>query len=95
VIVSSEKPPWLQGCTYWLGYPSRCPSRWPRKQPPRVELALRYAIRGKYLANGGALAHTARIDELFAILNPSEDELAAIMRHAGKIRLSMERQLAG
>jgi hypothetical protein len=69
--------------------------RWLREQSPRVELAMRYAIRGKFLEHGGTLAHTARIDELFDMLNPTEDELAAIMRHAGEIRLAMERELAG
>ena len=65
---------------------------WLRAQPPRVELALRYAIRGKFMAHGGTLAQTARIDELFATINPSEDELAAIMRHSGEIRIAMERE---
>jgi hypothetical protein len=48
--------------------------RWRREQPAHVELAMRYAIRGKFLEHGGTLAHTARIDELFAMLNPSENE---------------------
>jgi hypothetical protein len=69
--------------------------RWLRKQPPRLELAMRYAIRGKFLEHGRTLAHTARIDELFAMLNPSEDELAAIVRRAGEIRLAMEKEIAG
>jgi len=54
---------------------------------------MRYAIRGKFLEHGRTLAHTARIDELFAMLNPSEDELAAIVRHAGEIRLAMEKEI--
>lgn len=68
---------------------------WLRTQPPRVELALRYAIGGKFMAHGGTLAHTARIDELFATINPSEDELAAIVRHSGEIRIAMEREIVG
>lgn len=67
--------------------------KWLAKQPPRIELALRYAIPGKFMAHSGALAHTARIDQLFAAVNPSEDELAVIMRHSGEIRIAMERGL--
>jgi hypothetical protein len=51
---------------------------------------MRYAIRGKFMSHGRTLAHTARIDELFDMLNPSEDEIAVIMRHAGEIRLERE-----
>jgi hypothetical protein len=69
--------------------------RWLRKQPARVELAMRYAIRGRFMRQGGMLAHTARINELFAMLNPSEDEFAAILRHSREIGAAMERELAG
>jgi hypothetical protein len=47
------------------------------------------------MSHSGTLAHTSRIDELFDLLNPSEDELAAMMRHAGELRLAMEREIAG
>jgi hypothetical protein len=59
--------------------------RWLRKQPPRVELALRYSIRGRFDDAKASRAFNARVDELFAVLKPGEDELAAIVRHAREI----------
>jgi hypothetical protein len=67
--------------------------RWLRKQPPRVELALRYSIRGRFRNLGDHRAFNARIDELFATLKPGEDELAAIVRHAREIGQAIEGQL--
>jgi hypothetical protein len=69
--------------------------RWLRKQPPRVELALRYSIRGRLPKAKANRAFSARIDELFAAINPSEDEHADILRHAREIGATMERELAG
>lgn len=57
--------------------------RWLRRKPPHVELALRYCLRAR-LRNGDRTM-TARIDELFAKINPTEDELAAIVRQAREI----------
>jgi hypothetical protein len=38
-------------------------------------------------------AFNARVDELFSLLSPGEDELAAIMRHAQEIGQAIEGQL--
>jgi len=59
--------------------------RWLRSQEPRVELALRYAIRGRFQKAKASPAFNRRVDELFDLLKPGEDELAAIMRHAREI----------
>jgi len=40
-----------------------------------------------------ARAFNARIDQLFAVLSPSEDEYAAILRHARRIGELIERHL--
>lgn len=69
--------------------------RWLRRQPARVELALRYSIRGRFDAAKGSAAFNARIDELFALLQPGEDELAAIMRHAREIGGVIEMHIGG
>jgi hypothetical protein len=66
---------------------------WLRKQPPRVELALRYSMRGRFMKAKASPAFSARIDELFALLKPGEDELAAIMRHAREIGAAIDGQL--
>jgi hypothetical protein len=67
--------------------------RWLRRQPPRVELALRYATRGQFDTAKSSRAFNARIDELFATLNPDEDALAAIVRHAREIGGALEQHL--
>jgi hypothetical protein len=36
----------------------------------------------------------ARVDELFALLKPDEDELAAILRHARELGEAMGKELA-
>jgi hypothetical protein len=36
---------------------------------------------------------TARIDELFAVIEPDEDELAAILRHSRQIGAAIEQHL--
>ena len=67
--------------------------RWLRRQPPRVELALRYSIRGRFMKAKTNDAFNARVDELFAFLKPGEDELAAIMRHARELGQAIEGQV--
>ena len=67
--------------------------RWLRKQPPQVELALRYSIRARF--RNGDRKMSARIDKLFQVIRPSEDELAAILRHANQIGVAMAKQLDG
>jgi len=67
--------------------------RWLREQPPRVELALRYSIRGRFMRAKTSPTFNARVDELFALLQPGEDELAAIMRHAREIGQRIEGHL--
>lgn len=47
-------------------------------------------IRGRFPK---AKASAARVDELFALLKPGEDELAAIMRHAREIGQAIDGQL--
>ena len=66
---------------------------WLRKPPPRVELALRYSIRGRFRNVGDHRVFNARIDELFAILRPGENEYAAILRHAREIGQAIDGQL--
>ena len=55
---------------------------WLRAHEPRNELTLWYSIRGRFHSAKGSAAFSARVDELFAALNPDEDELAAILRYA-------------
>jgi hypothetical protein len=68
-------------------------NRWLRKQPPRVELALRYSMRGRFMKAKASSAFNARVDELFAVLKPGEDELAAIVRHAREIGQAIDGQI--
>ena len=73
--------------------PIRKIDRWLRKQPPKVELALRYAMRGRF-RNVIARHHfNARIDKLFGQIAPDGDEYAAILRHAREIGDAMEQEL--
>jgi hypothetical protein len=69
--------------------------RWLRKQPPRLELALRYAMRGRFRNIIARHHFSARIDELFGQLAPDGDEYAAILRHAREIGEAMEKELDG
>jgi hypothetical protein len=39
-------------------------------------------------------AFSRRVDELFALIGPSQDEFAAILRHSRAIGEAMERELA-
>ena len=68
--------------------------RWLRIQPPRVELALRYAIRGRFRNVAAQRAFNARVDELFGQIAPDGDDYAAILRHAREIGESMEQGFA-
>ena len=56
---------------------------WLRTQPPRVELALRYAMRGRFSECRRCHAFNARIDELFGQIAPDGDDYAAILRTLG------------
>ena len=67
--------------------------RWLRKQPLRVELALRYSIRGRFHGAKANPAFNARVDELFELLRPSEDEFATILRQAREIGRAIEGQI--
>lgn len=67
--------------------------RWLRSQEPRVELALRYSIRGRSMEAKTNAAFNARVDELFALLKPDEGEPAAIMRHARELGAAIDGQL--
>ncbi len=66
--------------------------RWLRTQPPRVELALRYAIRGRFRNVAARRVFNARVDELFGQIAPDGDDYAAILRHAREIGEAMERE---
>ena len=55
---------------------------WLLAQEPGNEFALRYSIRGRFHSAELSAAFNARVDELFAILDPDEGELAAILRCA-------------
>jgi hypothetical protein len=67
--------------------------RWLRRQPPRVELALRYAARGRFDDTKSSARFNARVDELSALLQPNEDELAAVMQKARTLGAATEQQL--
>lgn len=68
--------------------------KWLCKQPPRVELALRYIIRGRFDAAKSNTAFNRRVDALFNLQKPGEDELAAIVRHAREIGQAIVAQIA-
>jgi hypothetical protein len=51
--------------------------KWLRSIDPRQELVVRLALRGKYQAVRGDRAFGARIDELWAQLNPNHDMMYA------------------
>ena len=67
--------------------------KWLRSQDPRAELALRYSIRGRFMEAKTNAAFNARVDELFALLKPDEDELPAILRHAREIGQTIDGHL--
>jgi hypothetical protein len=69
--------------------------RWLRTHPPRLELALRYAMRGRFRNIIARHHFNARIDELFGQIAPDGDEYAAILRHARELSEAMERELGG
>jgi len=59
--------------------------RWLRRHRPRTELALRCSACGQFNAAKNSATFTARIDELFAAINPSEDDYAVILLRAREI----------
>lgn len=59
--------------------------RWFGRREPRVELAPRYKMHGRFPAAKTSSRFTAQIDELFDLLRPGADELAAILCHARAI----------
>jgi hypothetical protein len=67
--------------------------RWLRRQPPRIELALRYAVRGRFRNLDDHRAFDSRLNELFEPIAPDEDEYAAILSHAREIGQAMSRQI--
>lgn len=85
--------PLVHCCAVSTADPTDLIDRWLRQQPPRVELALRYSIRGKF-RNMDSRAFNARVDELFAAISPDEDEYAAILRLAREIGRAMVRHVA-
>ena len=66
---------------------------WLRTQPPRVELALRYAIRGCFRNVAARRACNARVDELFGQIAPDGDDYASILRHAQEIGEAIDREI--
>lgn len=56
--------------------------RWFGRREPRVELAPRYKMHGRFPAAKTSSRFTARIDAPFDLLRPGADELAAILCHA-------------
>ena len=66
--------------------------RWLRRQPPGQELARRYAVLGRFDAAKGSAAFNTRVDDLFATIEPDEDEYA-IQRQARQIGAAMAEQL--
>jgi hypothetical protein len=66
---------------------------WLRTVEPRQELCIRYAMRGRFMACRADRAFAARIDELFALLNPNEDEYAAILRDARAIGAAIVKEI--
>jgi type VI secretion system (T6SS) baseplate-like injector VgrG len=64
-----------------------------RRQPPRVELALRYAVRGAFGTATGRWTGESMSYLRFAMLDPSENELAAILRRSREIGAAMGAQL--
>lgn len=69
--------------------------RWLRAQPPKLELALRHSIRGRFRSIVDRRAFDARVDELFALIAPDGDEYAAILLHARELGDAIEREPAG
>jgi len=67
--------------------------RWLRRHQPRTELAMRCSMRSQFDAANDNAAFNARIDELFAAINPSEDEYAAILRSAREIGVALAKVL--
>jgi hypothetical protein len=49
---------------------------------------------GRITSARANLIFSQRVDELFALLDPSKEELAAILRHAREIGEAMERELS-
>ena len=66
---------------------------WLRRHRPRTELALRYSMRGQFIAARNSPTFNARIDQLCAAITPTEDEYAAI--HAREIGAAMAKLLGG
>jgi len=58
---------------------------WLRRHQPRTELALRCSMREKFNAAKNNAGFTARIDELFTVINPTDDEYAEILRRAREL----------
>jgi hypothetical protein len=69
--------------------------KWLRKQPPKVELALRDAMRSRFRNIIERHHFDARVDELFGQIAPDGDEYGAILRHAREIGDAMEKEIAG
>lgn len=67
--------------------------RWLRSHQPRTELALRCSMRGQFEAAKNSAPFNARIDELYAAINPNEDQYAAILRHAREIGFALGKLL--
>ena len=66
---------------------------WLRTLEPRQELCIRYTVRGQFTACRADQAFNARVDELFALLNPDEDEYADILRDARLIGAVLTKEI--
>jgi hypothetical protein len=68
---------------------------WLRRHQPRTELAMRYSMRIQFDTAKDSAPFNARIDELFAVLHPSEEEYAEILRRARALGSALGKILNG
>jgi hypothetical protein len=78
-VIDNSTDPWID--------------RWLRSREPRVELAVRYCLLGRFLKAQRSLAFRKRIDELIDLLKPNDDELASITQYASEIGQVIDGQI--
>jgi hypothetical protein len=78
-VIDNSTDPWID--------------RWLRSREPRIELAVRYCLLGRFPKAQASLAFARRIDELVGLLKPNEDELAAITQYAREIGQVIDGQI--
>ena len=64
--------------------------QWLRSLKPRVELTARYALRAKFAAIRDDAEFSARIAALLRQMQPSDEDLAAILRDAQLVSQAFE-----